>query len=131
MLCAILYLENSDKARFSDLKKCVENDYVLNKVEYPRTFTAVQSLLLNYQPNYNSNRNSQSNGVRNQLMFAQRGKTGNDEGDGKEKYQIPRRNISNINCNKCGDKGHYAEKSECPTQTNIKEDVEAFIKMKQ
>ena len=33
MLCAILYLKNSDKARFSDLKKCVENDYVLNKAE--------------------------------------------------------------------------------------------------
>ena len=26
MLCAILYLENSDKTRFSDLKKCVDND---------------------------------------------------------------------------------------------------------
>ena len=31
MLCAILYLENSDTARFADLKKCVKNDYVLNK----------------------------------------------------------------------------------------------------
>ena len=58
MLCAILYLENSDKARFADLKKRIENDYVLNKAEYPRTLTAVQSLLLNYQPNYNSHRNS-------------------------------------------------------------------------
>ena len=33
MLCAILYLENSDKSSFADLKKCVENDYVLNKAE--------------------------------------------------------------------------------------------------
>ena len=39
MLCAILYLENSDKARFADLKKRIENDYVLNKAEYPRTVT--------------------------------------------------------------------------------------------
>ena len=31
ILCAILYLDNSDKARFSDLKKHVENDYVPNK----------------------------------------------------------------------------------------------------
>ena len=76
MLCAILYLENSDKARFANLKKRVENDYVLNKVEFPRTVTAKQSLLLNYQHNYNSNRNSQSNGVSNQIMFAQRGKLG-------------------------------------------------------
>ena len=45
MLCAILYLENSDKARFSDLKKRIGNDYVLNNAEYPRTVTAVQSLL--------------------------------------------------------------------------------------
>ena len=85
MLCAILYLENSDKARFADLKKRIENDFVMNKAEYPRTVIAVQSLLLNYQPNYNSHRNSQSNGVSNQVMFAQRGKTGYDEGDGKEK----------------------------------------------
>ena len=69
MLCAILYLENSDEARFSDLNKRVENDYVLNKVEYPWMVTSVQSLLLNYQSNYNSNRNCQSNGVRSQLMF--------------------------------------------------------------
>ena len=33
MLCAILYMENSDKARFADLKKRIENDYVLNKAE--------------------------------------------------------------------------------------------------
>ena len=47
MLCAILYLENSDRVRFADLKKRVENDYVLNKAEYPRTAIAVQSLILN------------------------------------------------------------------------------------
>ena len=61
MIRAILYLENSDKDRFSDLKKCVENDYALNKAEYPRTATAVNCLVLNYQPNYNSNKNPQSN----------------------------------------------------------------------
>ena len=83
MLCGILYLENSDKARFADFKKRIENNYVLNKAEYPRTVTAVQSLLLNYQTNYNSHRNYQSNRVRNQLMFAQRGKTGDDEGNRK------------------------------------------------
>ena len=83
MLCAILYLENSDKARFDDLKKRIKNDYKPNKAEYPRTVNALQSLLLNYQTNYNSHRNSQSNGVSNQLMFAQRGKTGDDEDDGK------------------------------------------------
>ena len=85
MLCEILYLENSDKARFSDLKKRIKNDYVLNKAEYPMTMTAVQSLILNYQPSYNTHRNSQSNEVSNQLMFAQRGKNGDDEGDIKEK----------------------------------------------
>ena len=33
ILCAILYLDISDKSRFDDLKKRVENDYVLNKAE--------------------------------------------------------------------------------------------------
>ena len=70
MLCTIPYIENSDKSRFADLKKHVENDYVLNKAEYPRAVTTVQSLLLNYQPNYNSDRNYKYNGVSNQLMFA-------------------------------------------------------------
>ena len=70
MLCAILYLENSDKAIFLKLNKRIENYYILNNVEYPRTVTSVQSLLLNFRLNYNSHRQSQSNGVRNQLIFA-------------------------------------------------------------
>ena len=78
MLCAILYLEISDKARFADLKNRIENDYVMNKAEYPRTVTAVHSLLVNYQPNYNSNINYQSNGFSNQLVFVQRGNTGDN-----------------------------------------------------
>ena len=89
IICAILYLEKPEKSRFADLKKRVENDYVMSNAEYPRTVTAVQSLLLNYQPNYNYNINYQSNEIRNQLMFAQRGKNGDDRGDGKDKEQRP------------------------------------------
>ena len=79
MLCAILYLESLDKSRSSDLKKRVDNDYVLSKAEYPSTFLTLQILVLNYQPNYNSNGQPQSQGVINQLMFSQRGKTGDYE----------------------------------------------------
>ena len=56
IIYTIIYLQNSDKARFYDLKNRAENDYVLNKAGYPRTVTAVQSLILNYKPKYNSNR---------------------------------------------------------------------------
>ena len=73
--------------------------------------TAVLSLLLNYQHNYNSNRNSQSKWVINQLIFAQSGKPGNKKGDGKEKDQIPRRNMDHITCNDCGEKVHYSGKT--------------------
>ena len=59
MIYDIIYLENSDKYRISDLKKCVENDYVFNKAEYPRTVTAVHIILLNYKPNYKYNRQYQ------------------------------------------------------------------------
>ena len=83
MILAIIYLENSYTARFADLKKHVENDYIMNKAEYPRTVTSVQSLLLKYQYNYKSNRNSQSNRVRNQLMFGKLRKT--REGKGYKK----------------------------------------------
>ena len=55
MLRTILYLENSDKSRFYELKKRVLNNYILNNPEYPRAVTAVNILLLKYQPNYNSN----------------------------------------------------------------------------
>ena len=78
MLWAILFMDNSDKARFSDLKKRVENDYVVNKAEYTSTVTVLHSLLLNYQTSYNSNRKYQSNGVSNQIMFVQRGKPEDD-----------------------------------------------------
>ena len=54
MLCSILYLDNSDKARFAYLKKHVEKDYVPNKAEFPNTITAVKSIVLNDQTNYNS-----------------------------------------------------------------------------
>ena len=36
-----------------------------------------------------------------------------------------------ITCNECGEKGHYSVNSDCPNQVNIKEDAEAFRKMKQ
>ena len=84
MLCTIIYLENLEKSRFANPKKRVKNDYILNKAEYPRTVTAVQSLLLIYQNNYNSNRQSKSQGFHNQLMFKQRGKNGDDEGETKD-----------------------------------------------
>ena len=64
-------------------------------------------------------------------MFVQRGKTGDDEGDRKEKEERPRRNLYHITCNYCGEKGHYAGNSEFPTQTKIKEDTEESRKIKQ
>ena len=60
-------------------------EQVFNKAEYPSDVTVVQILLLNYQPDYTFNSQSQSNGVGNKLMFAQHGKTGYDEG--KTKYK--------------------------------------------
>ena len=131
MICAILYLENSDKARFYDLKKSVGNDNVTNKAECPRTVTTVHSFLLNYQHNYNSNRNSQSNRVRNQLMFGKRRKTREGKGYKKQNEQRPRRNLEHITCNNCEEKGHYAGNSELSTQIKLKQDSEAFSRTKQ
>ena len=42
----------------------------------PRTGTAVQSLILKYEPSYNYDRQYQYQGVRNQLMSAQHFKLG-------------------------------------------------------
>ena len=90
MLCTILYFENSYKARFVDLNKCVKNYYVFNKTEYPGIVTAVQRLLLNFQPYYNSNRQSQYRGVSNQLLFAHHSKTGVDYDETKGYKQNPK-----------------------------------------
>ena len=56
----------------------------MKKAEYPKIVTVVHNLLLNYQPNYNSNRKSQSQGVGNQLVFTQPGNTGDGEDEAKE-----------------------------------------------
>ena len=72
---------------FSDLKKHVENYYVLKKSEYTRTVTTVQRLLLNHQPSYNSNRKPQSKFFSNQIMFAQHEKTGYDNGETNDNKQ--------------------------------------------
>ena len=64
-------------------------------------------------------------------MFAQHGKTGYNEGDGKEKDKIPRRNLDQIICNDCGDKVHYAGNIDWPTQTKLKEYEDAFRNTKQ
>ena len=39
--------------------------------------------------------------------------------------------MDHITCNDCRGKGHYAGKNKCPTQARLKEDAEAFRKMKQ
>ena len=64
-------------------------------------------------------------------MFVQHGKTGEDEGGGKDKEQIPRRNLDHITCNNCGEKGHYYGNNDCQTQAKLKEDSDSFRKMKQ
>ena len=53
------------------------------------TVTTVHSLILNCQPNYNSNRNYHYQGVSNQLMLSQRGKTGDDDGETKYDKKTP------------------------------------------
>ena len=55
-------------------------------------------------------------------MFAQRVKTGDNEGDKKDKDQRPRRNMDHITCNDCGLKGSYAGNNEFTTQATLKED---------
>ena len=77
--------------------------------------TAVQSILLNHKHSYNSNKNYESKWVINQIVFAQRRKPGDNEGDEKEKEQRPRRNIDHITCNDCGEKVHYSGNSDFPT----------------
>ena len=78
------------KIGFYYLNKRVDNNYILNNEEYPRTATVVKSLILNFQPKYNSNSKYQYQGFSNPLMFALRGKTEYDEGETKEDIQNPK-----------------------------------------
>ena len=76
-------------------------------------------------------KSSQSNGVKNRIMIVQRRKSGDDEGDGKNKDQRLRRNLDHSTCNDCVEKRHFSGNSECSNQINIKYDAEAFRNMKQ
>ena len=62
-------------------------------------------------------------------MFAQRGKTGDNECDRKEKEQRPMRNLNHINYNNCGEKCHYAGKNDWPNKDRLKEYEEELMKM--
>ena len=117
MIYTILYLESLYKARFGDLRKRVENEYVLNKEEYPSTVISVQSLLLNSQHKYNNNRKYQSQGVSNQLMFTQHGKTGDDEGEKKREKNLI--SLDHITFNDCGGKVQNEVNSGCSTKTKL------------
>ena len=64
-------------------------------------------------------------------MFAQHRKTGDNEGEGKEKEQRPRRNMDHTTCNDFGEKGHYSGNNDSPNQARLREDEEAFRNMKQ
>ena len=54
----------------------------------------VQSLLLNYQADYNYNEQSQYQGVSNQLIFSQSGKIGYDEGETKQDKKEPEETLT-------------------------------------
>ena len=103
-------------------------DYVQNKAEYPKTVTSVRSLMINYQ--HNSTRQYQSQGAVNQLMFTQRKSTGDDESETKDENKKSQRNLVHITCNDCGIKGYYAGNIGYSSQAKLKEDAEAFRKMK-
>ena len=129
MLYVILYLENSDRASFSDLNKIFETYYVLNKSECPRNVAVIQILLLNYQHNNTSNRQYQYQCFSNQIIFSQWVKTGDYYGETKEGKQKKRKKLEHITCNYCLENSlfrkHlilYAEK--------LKEGAQVFSNMK-
>ena len=64
-------------------------------------------------------------------MFAKSGKTGDEDDKTKYDKHPPKINLDHITCNDCGEKGHFAENIKGYTQTKLKEDAEAFRKMKQ
>ena len=49
-MTANIYLENNDYTSYSNVKKIVENDYLLSKADHPKTSVKVKSLLQNFQP---------------------------------------------------------------------------------
>ena len=66
-------------------------------------------------------------------MLAKREKNGDYEGEIKEEKQKYQIDLDHITCNGCVGKCHYHYEgnSECYTQTNIRQNVEAFRNMKQ
>ena len=103
MTFVILYIKNSDKESFSKLKKHVKNDYIMNKLDYPKTVTVVQSLTLNYQHNYNSNSNPNPKVLAIKWSSLNVGKPGMMKAKQKNKIKT-RSNLEHITWNDLGGK---------------------------
>jgi Zinc knuckle len=92
---AIAFLLGCDRARYGKLIEDLENDFLQGRNNYPKTVVAAYNLITNWkQENRFGWRAPQADGV----AFATDGK------------KTPTK--KNVNCHKCGVKGHYA--TDCP-----------------
>ena len=103
-----LYLENADSTRYGQLKKKLENNFLMKQRNYPQTVAEAQTLLNGFRAETNKTHPHQGSG----LAFAQGGAEGSD--------------YSKMTCWKCGKKGHLSWEGKCK-----QEDIDAHQAAKQ
>ena len=111
---ATLYIMNSNRQRYGQLKQDLENDYLKGHTNYPSNMIEAQKLLVNYKGSPRNGQQSQRNrqtGSNDGVAFAQTG------GQGPK---------SEARCWKCNKKGHLAYEGKCKP-----EDIAAFERLKQ
>ena len=111
---ATLFIMNSNRQRYGQLRQDLENDYLKGHANYPTDMIEARKLLTNYK-NLSKSSGQQSNQYRKQsndgVAFAQA------DGNGPK---------SEARCWKCNKKGHFAYENKCKP-----DDIAAFEKLKQ
>ena len=121
LVAATIYLENASD-RYSTLKKDLSNDFLKSANNYPMDLVAAQTLLLNYKGVEAAAIVPKHPPPSAELMFAQQAK---DKATAAAAGYQPK-DLSDVTCNDCNEKGHYQRSPACPVQKKLMDDAEKY-----
>ena len=99
----MIFLAGADKERFGNLKMELNNSYLAEKDNYPRSLEATLKLLSHYQDHTVGDH-----------------KGGGNNSEGTAFAQKEKRKLSKVRCYGCKELGHY--KRDCPLETQLMQD---------
>ena len=122
---AIYFFLHADKIRFGDKIQEVSENIVLGADQFPTTMDAAYRILNDTQSRLNQDRVRRGGNANDWRMTGQSNFQGRDGGNRDNMPTIPEganivigtdRRVYTIQCNKCNEWGHYADR--CPEASN-------------